>query len=47
MADPAHIRIKLPEGSLGEKDVIVINPDTGLDILEGGFTYKIIPRFNL
>ncbi len=44
VADPAHIRIKLPEGSLGEKDVIVINPDTGLDILEGGFTYIDYPK---
>jgi len=44
--DPAHIRILLPEGSLGPKDVIVINPDTGLDILEEGFTYIDYPKID-
>lgn len=44
--DPAQIRIILPEGTLGPKDVIVINPDTGLDILEEGFTYIDYPRID-
>lgn len=42
--DPARIRITLPEGTLGPCDVIVINPDTGLDILEEGFTYIDYPK---
>ncbi|MFO7152183.1 MAG: IPT/TIG domain-containing protein, partial [Bacillota bacterium] len=42
--DSGKITIILPPGSLGPKDVIVINPDTGLDVLEEGFTYVTYPR---
>ncbi|MCF6097461.1 IPT/TIG domain-containing protein [Thermovorax subterraneus] len=38
------ITIILPPGDLGPKDVIVINPDTGLDVLEEGFTYVTYPK---
>lgn len=41
--DSTQIRAVTPPGTEGPKDVIVINPDTGLDLLEEGFTYKIYP----
>ncbi|TYP57472.1 IPT/TIG domain-containing protein [Thermosediminibacter litoriperuensis] len=44
MVQPGQIRIILPQGTLGPKDVIVINPDTGLDVLEEGFTYVDYPK---
>ncbi|KXG75202.1 hypothetical protein AN618_19790 [Fervidicola ferrireducens] len=43
-AEPTKISVILPPGDLGPKDVIVINPDTGLDVLEEGFTYVTYPR---
>ncbi|MDN5331326.1 MAG: large repetitive protein [Tepidanaerobacteraceae bacterium] len=43
-AEQNKITVILPEGTLGTKDVIVINPDTGLDVLEEGFTYVDFPR---
>lgn len=42
--NPTQIRIILPEGTVGPKDVIVINPDTGLAHLEEGFTYLDFPQ---
>lgn len=42
--NPTQIRIVLPEGTVGPKDVIVINPDTGLAHLEEGFTYLDYPQ---
>ena len=39
-----QIRIILPENTAGPKDVIVINPDTGLAHLEEGFLYLEYPR---
>ncbi|MGB9812604.1 MAG: IPT/TIG domain-containing protein [Thermovenabulum sp.] len=44
LVEPNHIRIILPPGDLGVKDVIVINPDTGIDILEEGFSYVDFPK---
>lgn len=44
LVEPNHIRIILPPGELGAKDVIVINPDTGIDVLKEGFTYVDFPK---
>ena len=39
-----QIKIILPEGTPGLKDVIVINPDTGLAHKEEGFLYLEFPK---
>lgn len=44
LVEPNHVKIILPPGELGVKDVIVINPDTGIDVLEEGFTYVDFPK---
>ncbi|MBC7324639.1 MAG: IPT/TIG domain-containing protein, partial [Moorella sp. (in: Bacteria)] len=40
---PTLIVVITPPGAPGPADVIVVNEDTGLDILEEGFTYKVYP----
>lgn len=42
--DSTCIKILLPEGPPGKKDIIVINPDTGISILQEGFTYIDYPK---
>jgi hypothetical protein len=42
--DSTCIKILLPEGLPGKKDVIVINPDTGISILQEAFTYMGYPK---
>jgi hypothetical protein len=35
--------VKVPQGSPGEADVVVINPDNQRAVLKNGFTYQIYP----
>lgn len=44
------IKAKLPPNTPGVKDVVVVNPDTGVGTLKAGFTYRIVqnlPELNL
>lgn len=40
--DATEITAVTPAGAAGAQDVVITNPDTGTDALEGGFTYEAV-----